>query len=418
MTNTGNGGGGKRSDERPAEEKSKGTEQAADHQKQDLQDVLAGHYLAKIVWWLHRNGVFERLSSSHQQLGQDDQDEEEELGHSAEELASALGYDQNVFSGLLQFVAARTDILQAITLPTNDGVRYRLHPKYAHYPALGHPLDKFIGAYGHLLDDLESVLRSDTLGKHRIVNDAMLCQSFDKLPVPSLATNDSSISLIASNGYKRVLDLGCGAANLLVGAANDVEGLQGWGVDVSHDMCEAARKKVEKHGLCHRIQIIEGDVRSIDELLSEEEAKQMDIVFGGSILNEFFHPDDAQAVAFLQKVRKLCPHAVFLNADYYGSLRINNNNNSDEGEEEADEKTNKAKEASSRGENERVGGKETMLHDVLQCISGQGVPPTTREGWESVYHRAGYRVHERYEWPQHSISSFLHLCVPLQSPSD
>jgi hypothetical protein len=42
--------------------------------------------------------------------------------------------------------------------------------------------------------------------------------------------------------------------------------------------------------------------------------------------------------------------------------------------------------------NHRKLQRETLLHDYVQLISGQGIPPATAAEWRSIYSQAGCRL--------------------------
>ncbi len=94
-------------------------------------------------------------------------------------------------------------------------------------------------------------------------------------------------------------------------------------------------------------------------------------LYGGSILNEFFRNGDQQVIEFLVTIRTSFPNAVLIVGDYYGKLGTIS-------EEEY--------QLELRGDNNR---KHHLLHDVVQAVSGQGIPCKNREEWERLYLRAG-----------------------------
>ena len=123
------------------------------------------------------------------------------------------------------------------------------------------------------------------------------------------------------------------------------------------------------------------------------------VLFGGSILNEFFKDGNAGVVDFLKMIKNTFPYEglCFIVLDYHGKLTYVNEMN----------KSNQ----------------HTILHDgnsslylqyslaVAQAVSGQGIPPPDTEGWSEIYHDSGWKLADRIEYHSHGMDSFLHVLV-------
>jgi hypothetical protein len=59
----------------------------------------------------------------------------------------------------------------------------------------------------------------------------------------------------------------------------------------------------------------------------------------------------------------------------------------------------------------RVGLKyrHTQVHDLIQVLTAQGVPPRNLEGWTSIYRRAGCLFEHAYEGDSQGIEWFVHV---------
>jgi len=163
---------------------------------------------------------------------------------------------------------------------------------------------------------------------------------------------------------------------------------RGWGIDISAEMCETLKERAFEAGLADRITIVQADVRKLKEIFPEEERQLVECVHGGSIFNEFFHNGTEQVVELLKDIKELFPQAPVLISDYYGML-----GHDDVIDDEA--------------------ALHTLLHDLLQTISGQGIPPPDRKGWEALYELAGYRLELSDEYFS-NIKAFFHVIRPKQ----
>jgi hypothetical protein len=103
---------------------------------------------------------------------------------------------------------------------------------------------------------------------------------------------------------------------------------------------------------------------------------------GRSILNEFFREGPGQVVELLRTLRRSFPGRLFFAVDYYGALS-------------------------------RPGGGtdsyDGLLQDVVQALSGQGVPPPDLEGWMPIYEDAGCKPIHVYQGSAPGLNWFVHV---------
>jgi hypothetical protein len=85
--------------------------------------------------------------------------------------------------------------------------------------------------------------------------------------------------------------------------------------------------------------------------------------------------------AWLRGIRKALPGRALLVSDYYGRL----------GCKDGDRHP------------------EILLHDYVQVISGQGVPPASAAEWEKIYASAGCRLVHILE--DRTTTRFLHVLI-------
>jgi len=321
-------------------------------------DVIEGYYLAHIVHHFHRRGLLEYLARPR----------------SPEWLARRFGYDAPLLSALLHYVSQRTDILSR-----SEGGRYRLEPLYADYYYLGFQLDKFLGAYGATVERIDASLRRKGLGR-ALVDRRREAQAYDRIQSPP---NQVVLEVARDRTIPSMLDLGCGPATLLTALATSDRAFRGWGIDASAAMCRVARARVARSGFADRIRIIHGDARVVARSVSRRERARIETLHCKGLLNELFRHGPGEAAAYLGRLRALFPGRLLFVVEYYGKLtRV-----SDPGP--------------------RYG--HTLLHDLIQMLTSQGVPPADLAGWADVYARGGCALEHAYEGDSQGIEWFVHL---------
>ncbi len=326
--------------------------------KWQLLETVEGFYLSHIVYHLHYKKVLECLNGEE----------------TVAEIAARFDYDAATLNALLDFVYQTTDILQR-----DRSNRYRIHPQYLPYHRLGFHLDKFIGAYGPALTHLEESLRSSTLG-NALLDEKMLADAFTKVGLLGVSL---STHLIRERGITSLVDLGCGSAALLMELCRDDTTFKGWGVDRNASMCAAATEKINTAGLTSRIRIIHADVRELEAHFPPEMRHEIGALHGSSILNEFFRSGSTEAISFVNNLKRLFPNRLLFVVDYYGKLthfRVT-----------------------------PLRYRHTLIHDVAQVISAQGVPPPDIYSWATIYDAAGCALTQAYEGENDGIAWFAHI---------
>lgn len=321
-------------------------------------DVVEGFYCAHAVWALHRLGALSRLGA----------------GAEPSELAHQLGCDATLLAALIEYVHQTTDLLD------RRGDHYRVAAPYRDYNAVGFHLDKFLGAYGPAVANVLDLLRDPAQG-HVLRNSNALAQAFTRLVAhrPSLTSR-----LLHTWDVTSLLDLGCGPGTLLVELAENEPTFRGWGVDSSPHMVEVASKRVALAGLDSRVRITQGDVRALDNALAQQIATaKMSAAYGRSLLNEFFADGGGSATEVLTALRRLLPGGLLFVEDYYGHL--------------------------THCRSPDPTHRHTLIQDLAQAVSGQGVPPPDLAGWAKIYAAAGCCLLKAYEGDNDGIRWFIHV---------
>jgi SAM-dependent methyltransferase len=320
--------------------------------KLTTEDLVEAFHLAHAVWTLHGAGIFASLDQPR----------------TADDAAALHKLDAKMLRGVLAYVAERTDLLEhsdgtfAATASYSRGSRFLL--------------DLYAGAYGPAALRLGRILAEPSFGA-ACVDREMHARTFcQKGPVPPSWLG----SVIEQLEWNQVLDVGCGTAALLVELAGRNAEFSGWGLDANRAMCRAARARVRDAAAGGRVTIVEGDAREL-ERLSPRILESIRTVTARHVANEMFGADGSGAVEWLTGMRRALPGRPLLIEDYYGVL----------GTENAQRHL------------------PTMLHDYVQHISGQGVPPSTLAEWEQVYDAAGCRLIHVSE--EQSSTRFIHIVV-------
>jgi SAM-dependent methyltransferase len=285
----------------------------------------------------------------------------------ANELAARYALDVRLLRGVLEYVAARTDLLR------RSGERFVATANYSAESRF--LLDLYVGAYGGNAAHLARLLRNSSAAPSAVdrLRHARAFEAADVLTLGILP------ELIRRFGLNHVLDLGCGNGALLVELARQDLNFVGWGIDFNRAMCKAARARIRAARLGKRLRVLEGDCRKLRSALPDKVSAMVRAVVAGNVANEMFADGHSRAIAWLRDMRKALPGRPLLIADYYGRL----------------------------GQKKRHPSRKTLLHDYAQLISGQGVPPPDAAVWRSIYSRAGCRLVHMIE--DKATTRFIHI---------
>jgi SAM-dependent methyltransferase len=290
----------------------------------------------------------------------------------AKQLAAKHSLDPKLLSGVLEYVARRTLLLQPRARETF--VASRASSRTARFL-----IDLYVGAYGGSTAELARVLR-DPAGAPASVDRVRHARAFAALDSASLGVLPD---LIKALEFNCTLDLGCGNGNLLLELAGRNPSFMGWGIDSNRAMLKIARNSLRGTGLQKRITFLPADCRQLRQTLPESVRSRIQSITCCNVANEMFGRGDREATKWFRELRKIFPGRLFLNSDYYGRLGYRANRRS------------------------RPAERETLLHDYVQLISGQGVPPPTRTAWRSIYAQAGCRLVHVVE--DTSTTRFIHI---------
>jgi len=292
-----------------------------------------------------------------------------EQASSAEDLARKLRLDLMMLRGVLEYVAARTDLVRKL------GDRFQVTGNYTSQSKF--LLDLYGLAFGNNAVQLGTLLRRPALARGA-VDLRRHARAFGQV-------QDSAVGalpgIIRQLGFNHLLDLGCGPASLLLQLTARDRAFIGWGLEVSPAMCQRARKRIRAAGVGKRIRVLQGDAFRPRSALPSIVRAQVQSVVASQLANELFGAGAARAVAWLRSLHATLPGRPLLLCDYYGRL----------------------------GTRSSGASREVLLHDYVQVISGQGVPPPSLKEWRAIYSTAGCRLVHVMEDPATTL--FVHLVV-------
>jgi SAM-dependent methyltransferase len=319
----------------------------------DLLGVVEGHYASEIVLGLVQSGVLQQLANESR----------------VDNLARATRMDPTFLDQKLDFVACATDLIK------HDGPgRYSV----GNYPLaeISFQFQKFIGAYGKSVRYLGTSAFPPS--EHAQVDEKALAAAFSAVHVvPSRLAQR-----LRGDGYRRIVDIGCGPASLLVEMALHDREFAGVGLDRSIAMCRLAKRRISQAGLSSRLRVERGDVRDIGRILDARARRHTDAIHGRSLLNAFFGHGANSASALLRRLRSAFPGRIAFFVDYYGELGW--------------------------AATSRHPYRLSRIHDLAQLASGQGVPPTSCRQWRALYRAAGCRLISSEDINTEDIRWFIH----------
>lgn len=268
---------------------------------------------------------------------------------------------------VFRFISTRTDILQP-----KDENSFIVNKKYGSYISSGFHIEKFLQAYGQF----------DTAAKQPsiIIDEEKFAETYQHAtPFNNPRAVLNFFSLLQA---RTILDLGCGTGNLITQFCKQNKLNKAFGIDQNPHLNKVAAQLIKKNGLGRRAKIVNGTVTEFDEILDAATLQQVDVVYASSILNEFFY-SPAKLVKLLKKLAKIFRGKFMVVADYYGTFHTREANNQDL--------------------------QHNYVHDVMQVLTGQGVPPKDSRGWNEYYAKAKCKLVHVQEGNSGGINWFIHI---------
>ena len=111
--------------------------------------------------------------------------------------------------------------------------------------------------------------------------------------------------LIIANGYKRVLDLGCGDGTFLRALCGLNAEVECYGIDLAPSAVEEGNRILQEAGLAHRVKLMALDISKIDQA----GLPPIDAATIFFVLHELLYFGEDVVVNFLKDFRRLFPNA-------------------------------------------------------------------------------------------------------------
>jgi hypothetical protein len=316
----------------------------------DAMALMQAMQLGHAVTALHALGVLDALDKPRE----------------ASALASEFGVDETLLAALFDHLARATDLVQ------RRGRRYQR--TLAWDASARFVVGLYGGAFGNAAARTAELLRRPALGARSIDRKAYAAVFAD---TPQ-AAGALLVGLLGQLRLRHLLDVGCGAATLLIAAARADAKFEGLGIETNAPLCKAARTSITAAGLRGRVRVIRGDGRRIEKALALGSTARIDAVLASQFINELFGQGNGAAIDWLRRLRALLPARTLLVADYYGRLAT-----------------------------PIAADRLTLIHDHAQLLSAQGRPPSRRRDWAALYAAAGARLVHAIE--DRATTRFVHV---------
>jgi SAM-dependent methyltransferase len=117
-----------------------------------------------------------------------------------------------------------------------------------------------------------------------------------------------AVEVLSGIDFHRIVDLGCGNARFLIGAAERF-GVTGVGVDLSPEACEDAARMIAAAGQAGQVVVRCGDAGDLDAI---PELAEADLAVAHFLLHEIFEHGRGALVAYLDKLGGIMPRGAHM----------------------------------------------------------------------------------------------------------
>jgi SAM-dependent methyltransferase len=163
------------------------------------------------------------------------------------------------------------------------------------------------GGYGHVLAGLGDFI----VGARRYGTDVERAGRWVAEGSALIGRDDvapHAVEVLSGIDFHHVVDLGCGNARFLIGAAERF-GVTGVGVDLSPEACEDAATMIEAAGLTGSVVVRCGDAGDLDAI---PELAEADLAVAHFLLHEIFEHGREALVAYLTQLGQLMPRGAHM----------------------------------------------------------------------------------------------------------
>lgn len=114
-----------------------------------------------------------------------------------------------------------------------------------------------------------------------------------------------AIDIISKNGFKKVLDLGCGEATFLTNLCESNGQVTGYGIDIAPEAIANGRERVKRAGLESRIHLFVEDISELEKV--PDPLQGVDVATTFFVFHEILFAGADRVVELLRSFRRLFP---------------------------------------------------------------------------------------------------------------
>lgn len=259
-------------------------------------ELRGGSTRMAIIEALHRTNVFATLR-------------EGSTGLTSGELGARLNIDAGLLDGVLNYLAFSDQVLE------KQGDRFRLTAigrQWLFTDAVIGTLDGY-RAYACLQENLLAALRGEKRYGRDFVRDG---ESLARAShVFSRATHGWIVAEMARLQISSVVDLGCGAAQLLNSLLSMAPGLQGIGIDIDTGCLREASKAVARAGYDERVSLHEGDLSQPETFVSKIATRPVAMT-AIAVVHELLRDGEEAFIALLRRYKELFAGSYFFIGEF------------------------------------------------------------------------------------------------------
>jgi SAM-dependent methyltransferase len=245
--------------------------------------MIGGYVLTRVVEVLFSVGFFDEISRAGR------------LQPAA--FAEEKGLDASILGSLC-------DVLYASHVLDKEGDAYVLDDAGHLMVEYGRGWFNAQNGYEDVFHDLEPMLRKErTYGVDVARRADLVAKGSGEMG--SLLYFPLAVDAIRRQGYRHVLDLGCGDGSFLREACRQIPGLRGYGIDLSPEAIADAERLSREAGLSSRLQFLAHDITTVER--TPDLFRNVDVATTFFVLHEVLYRGMETLISFLQGFRQAFP---------------------------------------------------------------------------------------------------------------
>ena len=247
------------------------------------QSIRNGYIRSYVIFALHETGVFNLMKK------------QKEL--SVEEISSKCNLNPKLLDGVMNFLYHSDQII------SKQNNKFSLTEKGNDWlftdPVLAMSYGA-VGAYSCILTELVPSLRNEK--KYGVD----FIRKGDLIAKGSYHTGKGNYPWVLDKmkemGIKKVADLGCGSADVIINLCKSDKNLKGVGIDISKEALEEAEKRIQANGLTERIKLSEGDLYKPETFSNS--VKDVDAFNAIMVMHEFLRDGKESVIKMFKSMKK------------------------------------------------------------------------------------------------------------------